>query len=100
LVNASSRPFSLGLTDFGKPLADLESRPSVGLVVELESEPGLERIDILPAADRDVHDALEQLAVRDVGEVDVDRQWVRSPEGRLPVDSGRSPVTVSAMVSA
>src|SRR3990172_9922238 len=29
----------------GEPLADLESRPSVGLVVELDSHPRLERLE-------------------------------------------------------
>ena len=57
---------------FGEPLADLESRPSVDLVVELESEPRLERLDALLQLTSHVHDALEQLAVGDFCEVDVD----------------------------
>jgi hypothetical protein len=57
---------------FGEPLADLESRPSVGLVVELDPEPRLERLDALLQPATDVHDALEQFAVGDVGELDVD----------------------------
>lgn len=57
---------------FGEPLADLESRPSVDLVVELESELRLERLDALLQLTSYVHDAFEQFAVGDVGEVDVD----------------------------
>jgi hypothetical protein len=57
---------------FGEPLADLESRSSVDLVVELESEFRLERLDVFRQPTRYVHDAFEQLAVGDVGEVDVD----------------------------
>jgi hypothetical protein len=53
---------------FGEPLA-LESRPSVDLVVELESERRLERLDALLQLISYVHDAFEQFAVGDVGEV-------------------------------
>src|SRR5262249_34481666 len=57
---------------FGEPLADLESRPSVGLVVEFDPESRLERLDALLQPAADVHDAFEQFTVGDVGEVDVD----------------------------
>lgn len=56
----------------GEPLADLESRPSFGVVVELGSYSRLERLDALLELASDVHDAIEQLAFGDVGEVDVD----------------------------
>jgi hypothetical protein len=56
----------------GEPLADLESRPSVGLVVKLDSESRLERLEAIRQLASDVHDAIEQLVVGDVGEVDVD----------------------------
>jgi hypothetical protein len=54
---------------FGEPLADLQSRPSVGLVVELDPQSRLERFDALPQPTTDVHDAFEEFAV---GEVDLD----------------------------
>ncbi|WP_405433526.1 hypothetical protein [Micromonospora sp. NBC_00617] len=54
-----------------QPLADLQSRPPVGFVVELDPQP-LERLDALVQPATDVHDAFEQFAVGDVGEVDVD----------------------------
>src|SRR5438874_847078 len=55
-----------------EPLADLESSPSVGLVVELESDPRLERLEALGKLSGDVHGAIEQLAVDDLHEVEVD----------------------------
>lgn len=55
-----------------EPLADLESSPSVGLVVELDSEPRLERLDALGQLAGDVHGAIEQFAVDDLREVEVD----------------------------
>src|SRR6266542_5448356 len=51
-----------------EPLADLESRPSVGLVVELDSDPRLERLETLGQLAGDVHGAVEQLAVDDLHE--------------------------------
>ncbi|MFE9657294.1 hypothetical protein [Micromonospora sp. NPDC006431] len=51
---------------FGEPLADLQSRPSVGLVVELDPESRLERFEALLQPATDVHDAFEQFAVSDV----------------------------------
>ncbi len=44
---------------FGEPLADLEPRPSVGLVVELDPQSRLERLDALLQPATDVHDAFE-----------------------------------------
>jgi hypothetical protein len=55
-----------------EPLADLESCPSVGLVVELVSDLRLERLEALRQLAGDVHGALEQLAVDDLREVQVD----------------------------
>ena len=73
LSRASSQPWFAGPGQvFGEPLADLESGPSVGLVVELDSESRLERLNAVLQSAGDVHDALEQVAVGDVGEVDVD----------------------------
>jgi hypothetical protein len=54
----------------GEPLADLESRPSVGLVVELDSQSRLERSEVPWQLAGDAHDPIEQLPVDDVGEVD------------------------------
>src|SRR5262249_59767966 len=62
-----ARPGQVG----GKPLADLESRPPIGLVVELDPEPRLERLQALLKPAGDVHDAFEQGAVSDVRQVDV-----------------------------
>jgi len=53
-----------------EPLADFESRPSVDLVVELDSHPRLERLEAPRQIASGAHDAIEQLAVDDVGEVD------------------------------
>jgi hypothetical protein len=48
LVNASSPALLAGGRQMlSEPLADLESRLSVGLVVELESAPRLERVEAL-----------------------------------------------------
>jgi hypothetical protein len=55
----------------GEPLAELESRPPVGLVVELESDPYLERLEALGQLAGEVQDAVEQLTVDDLREVDV-----------------------------
>src|ERR1700674_4227764 len=55
----------------GKPLSDLESGPSVGLVVELVSESRFERLNVVLQSAGDVHDAFEQVAIGDVGEVNV-----------------------------
>jgi hypothetical protein len=55
-----------------EPLADLESSPSVGLVVELESDPRLERLEARGKLAGDVHGAIEQLAVDDLHELEVD----------------------------
>jgi hypothetical protein len=56
----------------GEPRADLEPRPSVGLVVELDSDPCLERLEALGQLAGDVHGAIEQLAVDDLRKVEVD----------------------------
>src|SRR6202011_298733 len=55
----------------GKPLSDLESGPSVGLVVELDSESRFERLNVVLQSAGDVHDAFEQVAIGDLGEVNV-----------------------------
>ena len=44
---------------FGEPLADLESRPSVGLVVELDPESRIERLDAHLAAVQAAEDPKE-----------------------------------------
>jgi hypothetical protein len=51
----------------GEPLSDLESGPSVLLVVELDSESRFERLNVVLQSAGDVHDAFEQVAVGDVG---------------------------------
>src|SRR5256885_14299994 len=56
----------------GEPLADLKPGPSVRLVVELDSESRFERLNVVLQSAGDVHDAFEEFAVGDVGEVDVD----------------------------
>src|SRR5262245_21528435 len=56
----------------GELLVDIESRPPVGFVVELDSDRRLERLEAPGQLAGDVYDAGEQLAVDDVGEVDVD----------------------------
>ena len=56
----------------GEPLADLESRAPVGFVVELDAEPRLERLEAARQPAGDVDDAVEEFAVGDVGEIDVD----------------------------
>src|ERR1700694_1393351 len=53
----------------GEPLSDLESGPSVGLVVELNSESCFERLNVVLQSAGDVHDVFEQVAIGDVGEV-------------------------------
>ena len=55
-----------------EPLADLDSRPSVGLVVELDSDLRLERLEALGELAGDVHGAIEQLAHDDLRKVDLD----------------------------
>jgi hypothetical protein len=55
----------------GEPLSDLESGPFVGLVVELDSESRFERLNVVLQSAGDVHDAFEQVAMGDVGEVNV-----------------------------
>jgi hypothetical protein len=45
---------------------------SSGVVVELDSESRLERLDAIRQLAGDVHNAIEQVAVGDVSEVDVD----------------------------
>src|SRR5580704_16408012 len=65
----------------GEPLSDLESGPSVWLVVELDSESRFERLNVVRQPAGDVHDAFEQLAIGDVGEVNVNvdaEVWLRS----------------------
>jgi hypothetical protein len=52
----------------GKQVADHESRPSVGLVVERR----LEWLQALLQVAGHVHDALEELSVGNLGQVDVD----------------------------
>jgi hypothetical protein len=64
-----TRPIATRL--FGEPVAELESSPSVGLVVELESDPHLERLEALGQLAGDVQDAVEQLAVDDLRRVGV-----------------------------
>src|ERR1700736_2372945 len=54
-----------------EPLANLESGPSVWLVVELDSESRFERLNVVLQSAGDVHNAFEQVAVGDVGEVNV-----------------------------
>src|SRR5262249_3816712 len=56
----------------GEPLSDLEPGPSVRLVVELDSESCFERLNAVLQSAGDVHDAFEEFAVGDVGEVKVD----------------------------
>src|SRR5258708_25876221 len=55
----------------GEPLSDLESGPSVGLIVELDSESRFERLNVVRQSAGDMHDAFEQVAIGDVGEVNV-----------------------------
>src|ERR1700730_3038066 len=55
----------------GEPLSDLESGPSVWLVVELDSESRFERLNVVLQPAGDVHDAFEQVAIGDVREVNV-----------------------------
>src|SRR6202163_3349714 len=52
-------------------LEDLESGPSVWLVVEVDSESRFERLNVVLQSAGDVHDAFEQVAIGDVGEVNV-----------------------------
>jgi hypothetical protein len=77
-----------------EPLADLESSPSVGLVVELESDPRLERLEALGKLAGDVHGAIEQLAVDDLRkvEVDVDPNVTGGLMGAVRPSAGRSGV--------
>src|SRR5262249_6051757 len=56
----------------GKPLADLESGPSAGLVVELDPYSRLERFEALGQVTGDVHGAIEELVGFDLREVEVD----------------------------
>src|SRR5262249_9171265 len=57
---------------FGEPLADLQSRASVGLVVQLDPQSRLERLPALRQPATDVPDALEEFTRGDGGEVGVD----------------------------
>ena len=71
-----------------QPLADLESRASLALVVELDSESRCERLDALLQLAGYVHDALKQFAVCDVCEVDVDvnaKVWLVGRDLRPPL---------------
>jgi hypothetical protein len=56
----------------GEPLANLESRPSIELFVELDSDPRLERLEAPGEPAGDAQDAVEQLAVDDLRKVEVD----------------------------
>src|SRR6202521_5309924 len=79
----------------GKPLSDLESGPSVGLVVELDSESRFERLNVVLQSAGDVHDAFEQVAVGDVGEVNVNvdaKVGLGSGDLRPPLEAARSHV--------
>jgi hypothetical protein len=51
----------------GEPLSDLESGPSVGVVVELDSESRFEGLNVVLQSAGDVHDSFEQVAIGDVG---------------------------------
>src|SRR3984893_2397757 len=53
----------------GEPLADLLAARSVWLVVEVDSESRFERLNVVLQSAGDVHDAFEQVAIGDVGEV-------------------------------
>jgi hypothetical protein len=55
-----------------EPLADLKSRPSLSLVVELDSDPRLERLEAPGQVTGHVHGAVEQLSVDDFRKVEVD----------------------------
>src|SRR6267143_5676248 len=79
----------------GKPLSDLEPGPSVRLVVELHSESRFERLNVILQSAGDVHDALEEFAVGDIGEVDMDvDEEVRLGSGDLgpPLEAAGSHV--------
>src|SRR5262245_33656508 len=56
----------------GEPLADLQSRPSTRLIVELDSHPRFERLEALGQVAGDVHGAIEELAVFDLSKVEAD----------------------------
>src|SRR3954465_7770518 len=49
----------------------LDSGPAGGLVVELDSESRFERLNVVLQSAGDVHDAFQQVAIGDVGEVNV-----------------------------
>jgi hypothetical protein len=55
----------------GEPLSDFESGPSVLLIVELDSESRFERLNVVLQSAGDVHDAFEQVAIGDIGEVNM-----------------------------
>src|SRR5262245_8343647 len=79
----------------GEPLSDLEPGPSVRLVVELDSKSRFERFNVVLQSAGDVHDAFEEVAVGDVGEVDVDvdaQVGLRSADLGPPLEAARSDV--------
>src|SRR6202171_3610594 len=79
----------------GEPLSDLESGPSVWLVVELDSESRFERLNVVLQSAGDVHDAFEQVAIGDVGEVNVNVDaeiGLGSGDLRPPLEAARSHV--------
>src|SRR6202163_370859 len=79
----------------GEPLADLESGPSVWLVVEVDSESRFERLNVVLQSAGDVHDAFEQVAICDVGEVNVNvdaKVGLGSGDLRPPLEAARSHV--------
>src|ERR1700681_3238433 len=76
-------------------LEDLESGPSVGLVVELDSESRFERLNVVLQSAGDVHDAFEQVAIGDVSEVNVNvdaKVGLGSGDLRPPLEAARSHV--------
>jgi hypothetical protein len=56
----------------GKPLGYLQAGPSVRLVVKLDPESRLERSEAIVSLTGYPHDAFEQYAIGDVGQVDID----------------------------
>src|SRR6478672_3029824 len=74
-------PALLGASGYvrGQPLAHLEAGAPVGLVVELEPEPCLERLEAPGQVAKHARHAVEHPALGDVGEVDVHLR----PDGRV-----------------
>src|SRR6478752_247579 len=79
----------------GEPLSDLDSGPSVGLVVELDSESRFERLHVVLQLAGDVQNAFEQVAVGDVSEINVNvdaEVGLGSGDLRPPLEAARSHV--------